>query len=629
MKFKVVKRCKEDLTSIHSLLKSFLPFSKKRMGFNKPPTIYFKSDDANARKLLGKTAYYDPATMGITVYVTGRHPKDVLRSLSHELVHHAQNCRGDLGALPDTVPGYAQNDNRLRLLEEEAFTKGNLCFRDWEDGVKTGKIKISMPLRESKDNILSLLEDITTDYGAGSRAARDENVAIIQALLKQDDPNSLPRFGIDGIFRSETRGAIEDFQRKNNVDPSGMVDEETYNALIQVGDLEDAKKQAKEVVQKTSASSSGVSQKKVVSGGDLGELTLRQGSVSPAKLFQDLVNAGVGRELAKAAVANAKGESFSTPTGNIEIANVGDNGCSLGLWQFNICAGLGGDVMRKLGISIEKDGYQGVYDRITDYDTQIDFMSNYITKVNTPGSNIKTAEDLTEWFVYNVEKPSNKSGATTIRQRFLKDFERQGVFDDKGSTTSRKSGGILYLGDSQMQGNLGTALIDIIGRGTKLAKAGSNASSWVGSEKLERALRNQPTKIIISLGGNGVGNADGLLQLIKNQAPTASVVWTGAPPPVPNRLYTKGDEYQRLYDSRKDNNSKIKDIVDAAGFTFIDPYDYFTSYDSKGDGIHLPRDVAFDYVDAVSNKLTTSLQEWKNSEINRLLLEKFNLGDKK
>ena len=96
MKFKVVKRCKEDLTSIHSLLKSFLPFSKKRMGFNKPPTIYFKSDDANARKLLGKTAYYDPATMGITVYVTGRHPKDVLRSLSHELVHHAQNCRGDL-----------------------------------------------------------------------------------------------------------------------------------------------------------------------------------------------------------------------------------------------------------------------------------------------------------------------------------------------------------------------------------------------------------------------------------------------------------------------------------------------------------------------------------------------------
>ncbi len=615
MKFKVIKKCQEDLTSLHELLKSFLPFAKNRMGFDKPPTIYFQSDDANAKRLLGKTAHYDPTAMTVTVYVTGRHPKDVLRSLSHELVHHTQNCRGEFAKLPQTSPGYAQNDGHLRLMEEEAYTEGNMCMRDWEDGVKGGRIKVKLSLKESKNNILSLLEDITTSYGAGSRAARDENVAIVQALLKQDDPNSLPRFGIDGVFRSETKGAIKDFQRKNNINQSGMVDEETYNALTEKGDLEDAKKKAEEVVQKGA-----------VFGSGLGKLKLRKGSVSPSKLFQDLVDAGVGRELAKAAVANAKGESYSTPTGNIEIANVGDNGCSLGLWQFNICGGLGVEVMRKLGTSIEKDGYQGVYDRITDYDTQIDFMSNYITKVNTPGSNIKTAEDLTEWFVYNVERPGDMPGETKKRQGFLKDFERQGVFDDKGPTTSRKPGGILYFGDSQMQGNLGRAFLNIIGRGTKLAKAGSNASSWLDRPDLKEALEGQPTKIIISLGGNGVGDAEGLLELIKDRAPNANVVWSGAPPPVPDKYYTKGDKYQKLYDNRKYYNSKIKDAVDAAGFTFIDPYDYFTSYESKGDGIHLPRDVAFNYVNAISDKLRTSLQEWKNKELNRLLLEKFNLG---
>ena len=154
MKFKVVKRCQEDLHSIHGLLKSFLPFARKRMGFNKPPTIFFQSDQGNAQKLLGKTAHYEPSTMNITVYVTGRHPKDVLRSLSHELVHHGQNCSGEFGHTPDTAPGYAQRSKHLRNMEIEAYREGNLCFRDWEDEVKSGKINIPMELRESLFNNL-------------------------------------------------------------------------------------------------------------------------------------------------------------------------------------------------------------------------------------------------------------------------------------------------------------------------------------------------------------------------------------------------------------------------------------------------------------------------------------------
>ena len=123
---------------MESYLKSFLPFAQKRMGFNRPPSIFFDSDEENSKNVLGKTAHYNPESMELVVYVDGRHPKDVIRSLSHELVHHTQNCRGDLNSdiAGETELGYAQNNPHMRNMESEAYEKGNLCMRDWEDSVK-------------------------------------------------------------------------------------------------------------------------------------------------------------------------------------------------------------------------------------------------------------------------------------------------------------------------------------------------------------------------------------------------------------------------------------------------------------------------------------------------------------
>jgi len=88
--------------------------------------------------MLGKTAYYTPVDKTIVLYVSGRHPKDVMRSFSHELVHHTQNCRGDFAEANMREHGYAQKNEHLREMEREAYEVGNLCFRDWEDGVKYG-----------------------------------------------------------------------------------------------------------------------------------------------------------------------------------------------------------------------------------------------------------------------------------------------------------------------------------------------------------------------------------------------------------------------------------------------------------------------------------------------------------
>ena len=121
---------------IKPLINQFMPFAQKRMGFAKPPRLFLRSDVSNADNPLGKTAYYDPNEQKIVLYVTGRHPKDVMRSLSHELVHHTQNLRGDFDNVQAMGDGYAQNDAHLREMEREAYEMGNLCFRDWEDSIK-------------------------------------------------------------------------------------------------------------------------------------------------------------------------------------------------------------------------------------------------------------------------------------------------------------------------------------------------------------------------------------------------------------------------------------------------------------------------------------------------------------
>ena len=114
-----------------------MPFAQKRMGFKKAPKLFLKNDSENAKNPLGQTAYYNPEEKSVTIYVSGRHPKDIMRSLSHELVHHCQNCRGDFSNSSDMGAGYAQNDKHLRKMEQEAYEKGNMCFRDWEDSIKS------------------------------------------------------------------------------------------------------------------------------------------------------------------------------------------------------------------------------------------------------------------------------------------------------------------------------------------------------------------------------------------------------------------------------------------------------------------------------------------------------------
>ena len=129
------------MQKLEDMIKEFYPYARESMGFTKPVRVVLRHDERNAEKSLGKTAEYIPHKSKIVLYVTGRHPKDIMRSFSHELVHHTQNCRGDFKEVKIMEHGYAQKDEHLREMEREAYEVGNLCFRDWEDGIKYGSKK--------------------------------------------------------------------------------------------------------------------------------------------------------------------------------------------------------------------------------------------------------------------------------------------------------------------------------------------------------------------------------------------------------------------------------------------------------------------------------------------------------
>jgi len=132
------------IDQLKPLMGKLCTFAKDRMGFKHPPKLFLKSDAENSQMALGRTAHYDPDKESITLYITNRHPKDILRSLAHELVHHTQNLRGDLAPekMGDMGKNYAQDNDHMRNMEKEAYLQGNMCFRDWEDGLDNKELFI-------------------------------------------------------------------------------------------------------------------------------------------------------------------------------------------------------------------------------------------------------------------------------------------------------------------------------------------------------------------------------------------------------------------------------------------------------------------------------------------------------
>lgn len=141
LSFHIDSDLKNRLASLYSNM-------AKRLGIKTAPKIVFTHSLKNAEEPFGKTAYYDPASKTVKIYITERHATDILRSFAHELIHHWQN---EHNALPVSSVGqnhYAQKDQILRKREMEAYLFGNMLFRDWQDENRYGSLNENLKIND-------------------------------------------------------------------------------------------------------------------------------------------------------------------------------------------------------------------------------------------------------------------------------------------------------------------------------------------------------------------------------------------------------------------------------------------------------------------------------------------------
>jgi hypothetical protein len=217
------------LTKLKSSLKQFYPYAKKQLGFDRPVRLFLKHDANNATDVYGKTAYYDPQEEKVVLYVTNRHPKDILRSFAHELVHHKQNCDGRLHGLA-AGEGYAQTEQGEQL-EKEAYL-GSMMFRNFEDTRRK-----QMTTEELKQKVENIVKEYLEEKGSPADNTKPAD--------KKNKSDFLPKKARDKInkekgYEDPTPEEIDETQSMDDGTPWGRPGSEDGETAY--GSIRDKKK---------------------------------------------------------------------------------------------------------------------------------------------------------------------------------------------------------------------------------------------------------------------------------------------------------------------------------------------------------------------------------------------------
>ena len=154
------------------------------------PDIELNWDEQDG--LFIKTGYYLPGEKKVVLFCKDRHPKDILRSYAHEMIHHMQNLNGD--DLNFSSEDDVKDNEKLEKLESEAYLKGNIYFRKWTEYERSkGKKK---QLNESPDYI----ESVGLNY---------EDQSAHPFILFKGFENE-PIYGLGGETHSDIAGRLYD-----------------------------------------------------------------------------------------------------------------------------------------------------------------------------------------------------------------------------------------------------------------------------------------------------------------------------------------------------------------------------------------------------------------------------------
>lgn len=151
------------------------------------PEVKIKEDEQEASNFFGKTAYYNPNDKEVVLFTLGRHPKDVCRSFTHEMIHHIQNLEGRLGGIGTSN---TNEDDYLQEIEKEAYLEGNITFRNWEDKIKNKEV-----MGEGRYNTIS--NQASSELFRGWKTAYDKVASKLVDLKKRK------KIYFEGVYTNE------------------------------------------------------------------------------------------------------------------------------------------------------------------------------------------------------------------------------------------------------------------------------------------------------------------------------------------------------------------------------------------------------------------------------------------
>tara|TARA_Y100000034_G_C6897285_1_gene414003 strand:- start:1115 stop:3154 length:2040 start_codon:yes stop_codon:yes gene_type:complete len=232
-----------------------------------------------------------------------------------------------------------------------------------------------------------------------------------------------------------------------------------------------------------------------------------------------------------------------------------------------------------------------------------DFESMILTAL-AANETANTAPEVVQWFKNLFALIAGMSG----EGMGFDDMAKELFHSNRKALDVGNGGDAVLFGDSQMGGGIGRAFKEELkGKGynicseCKMHVNGSSIRYWLKNLNLKYLLeQKKPNLIVISLGGNGgASGAAQLVSKIKEMAPNARIIWSGAPPAVKATRYSS-QRPQRLAKTRERTNVQLQQ---ALGNIFVDPADYMESYKSSPDGIHVPYKDAKIYVSGLLSGL--------------------------
>ncbi len=127
-----------DIVPLATSLVDFMSRNGISFGKKMPFVIFSSGDEVNsnsASPIFNRTGHFNFIDKVINIFTDGRSVKDILRTLSHELIHADQVINKNMDVAP-ALQGLGKSDEEATKIEGDAYLRGNLIFRKWEDTLR-------------------------------------------------------------------------------------------------------------------------------------------------------------------------------------------------------------------------------------------------------------------------------------------------------------------------------------------------------------------------------------------------------------------------------------------------------------------------------------------------------------